>query len=68
MSNLQDRLNTTAPSVTPVKPAASSTDYSDDFGFLPPDSLYHRGGHAAKLFCIASAFIIPNLLVIYVLL
>lgn len=31
-------------------------------------SLFNTASHAAKLFCIAAAFIIPNLLVIHVLL
>jgi hypothetical protein len=31
-------------------------------------SLFKTASHAAKLFCIAAAFIIPNLLVIHVLL
>lgn len=65
MSNLQDRLKNAKLS-SPV--SVATTDYTGDPGWLEPDSLYHRGGHAAKLFCIASAFIIPNLLVIYVLL
>ena len=68
MSNLQDRLKNAKSDVNIGASAAPAPDYSGDPGWLEPDSLYHRGGHAAKLFCIASAFVIPNLLVIYVLL
>lgn len=35
---------------------------------LEGNSLFRSASHAAKLFCIAAAFIIPNLLVIYMLL
>lgn len=35
---------------------------------LEENSLFKTASHAAKLFCIAALFIIPNLLVIHVLL
>lgn len=35
---------------------------------LEENSLFRAASHGAKLFCIAAAFIIPNLLVIHVLL
>ncbi|MCK0149788.1 hypothetical protein MWU54_07130 [Marivita sp. S6314] len=35
---------------------------------LENNSLFRTASHAAKLFCIAAAFVIPNLLVISVLL
>lgn len=35
---------------------------------LEENSLFKTASHAAKLFCIAAAFIIPNLLIISVLL
>lgn len=35
---------------------------------LEENTLFRTASHWAKLFCIAAAFVIPNLLVIYVLL
>jgi predicted NBD/HSP70 family sugar kinase len=35
---------------------------------LEENTLFRTASHLAKLFCIAAAFVIPNLLVIYVLL
>ena len=40
----------------------------EDDGGIPADDLFWKAAHAAKLFCIASAMIIPNLLIIHVLL
>ena len=65
MSNLQDRK-----SAAKAAPGGAYTGGSAaiDPGAIPPDDLFFKAAHAAKLFCIASAMLIPNLLVIYMLL
>lgn len=67
MSNLQDR-KTAAKAMPGPAYSAAGVQGQLDPGAIPPDDLFWKAAHAAKLFCIASAMLIPNLLVIYVLL
>ena len=64
MSGFQDRTNPG----NRAQPRVTTAQYANDPGWIAPDDLYHRAGHAAKLFCILAAGLIPNLLILSVLL
>lgn len=69
MSNLQDRRAARVPNgKIRTSYVTAGLAPNEDPGSFIADNIYFKGGHIAKLFCIAALFIIPNLLVIRVLL